>query len=112
VSSRAPLAKLSARVQTVSLAITGIGPSAPQGHDAMRGTSASRGYGYAWQQARRGFLDKHPLCVHCKAEGRVEPANEVDHIIPHRGNKVLFWDRLNWQALCKPHHSAKTARGE
>ncbi|MFG1378079.1 HNH endonuclease [Xanthobacter autotrophicus] len=24
----------------------------------------------------------------------------VDHIIPHRGDKALMWDRSNWQALC------------
>ena len=32
----------------------------------------------------------------------------VDHIKPHRGDKVLFWDRNNWQPLCKMHHDRKT----
>lgn len=74
-----------------------------------RGTSTERGYGYRWQQARAGYLRKHPLCVHCQIEGRVEPATELDHIIPHRGDKDLFWSRENWQGLCKTHHSRKTA---
>jgi 5-methylcytosine-specific restriction protein A len=36
-------------------------------------------------------------------------ANEVDHIKPHKGDMALFWDSSNWQSLCKPCHSAKTA---
>jgi 5-methylcytosine-specific restriction protein A len=40
----------------------------------------------------------------------VEPAAVVDHITPHGGDEALFWDRDNWQPLCKPCHDAKTAR--
>ncbi|WP_338100978.1 hypothetical protein [Roseovarius nubinhibens] len=29
---------------------------------------------------------------------------------PHRGDRAKFFDRTNWQALCKPCHSRKTAR--
>jgi len=36
-------------------------------------------------------------------------ATVVDHVTPHKGDKVLFWDRLNWQALCKRCHDRKTA---
>ena len=75
-----------------------------------RGTSAQRGYGYKWQQARAGYLAKHPLCVECERQGRVVAATDVDHIIPHRGDMDLFWDSSNWQPLCHPCHSAKTAR--
>lgn len=38
-----------------------------------------------------------------------EPATDVDHIVPHKGNHELFWDRDNWQALCHHCHSVKTA---
>jgi len=51
----------------------------------------------------------HPLCVHCEERGRVAPAQEVDHIIAHRGDMTLFWDTNNWASLCKPCHSRKTA---
>jgi 5-methylcytosine-specific restriction protein A len=34
----------------------------------------------------------------------------VDHIIPHKGDKDLFWDSNNWQPLCKTCHDEKTAR--
>jgi hypothetical protein len=37
-------------------------------------------------------------------EGRVEAAAVVDHIRPHEGNEVLFWDAGNLQSLCKRHH--------
>lgn len=77
--------------------------------EQQRGTSAQRGYGYRWQKTRAGYLAKHPLCVHCMREERVEPATELDHIIPHCGDMELFWDRENWQGLCRPCHSRKTA---
>ena len=71
-------------------------------------TSAQRGYGYKWQQAREGYLRLHPLCVMCEAKDRTTSATVVDHIIPHRGDQKLFWDSGNWQPLCKSHHDAKT----
>ncbi len=55
-------------------------------------------------------MRKHPLCVHCDGEGIVEPATVVDHVTPHKGDKTLFWDSSNWQALCKRHHDIKTYR--
>jgi 5-methylcytosine-specific restriction protein A len=78
--------------------------------DTRRGTSSERGYNYRWQKARATFLKGSPLCRHCKKLGMVRAATEVDHIIPHRGDQQLFWDTSNWQGLCKPCHSRKTAR--
>lgn len=77
--------------------------------DQLRGSSASRGYDGRWRKARAGFLAKHPLCVHCEQVGRVTEARHVDHIVPHKGDKVLFWERANWQPLCASCHSIKTA---
>lgn len=37
-------------------------------------------------------------------------ATIVDHKVPHKGDKALFWDSTNWQSLCKPCHDRKTAR--
>lgn len=37
------------------------------------------------------------------------PSTEVDHIVPIEQNGKRF-DRENLQALCKHHHSIKTAR--
>lgn len=74
-----------------------------------RESSTARGYGYKWQQARAGWLQKSPLCVRCEARGRVVVATDVDHIKPHRGDMALFWDRSNWQSLCASCHSVKTS---
>ena len=78
--------------------------------EQQRGTSASRGYDYKWQRSRKGFLAKHPLCVHCERLGKVAAATDLDHIVPHRGDMVLFWTRANWQGLCHSCHSRKTAQ--
>ena len=78
-------------------------------HDERRESSTQRGYSYKWQQARKGFLAKHPLCAECERQGRIAAATDLDHIIPHKGDMVKFWDSSNWQGLCRPHHSEKTA---
>lgn len=81
-----------------------------EGRQARGDTAAARGYGSAWQKARKAYLTKNPLCVHCTDKGRLTPANTVDHVIAHKGDKKLFWDSSNWQALCAPCHSIKTAK--
>lgn len=75
-----------------------------------KGTTTERGYGWKWQQARAAFLARpeNALCRRCLDKGRATPANVVDHIKPHRGDQMLFWDRANWQPLCKPCHDIKT----
>jgi 5-methylcytosine-specific restriction enzyme A len=78
--------------------------------DRQRPSAARRGYGPRWRRARAAYLARHPLCMRCKVEGRLEPAIVVDHVVPHRGDQKLFWDEANWAALCKACHDAKTAR--
>lgn len=56
----------------------------------------------------RAYLKSHPLCVRCFARGQYVQATVVDHIVPHRGDQKLFWDRDNWQPLCKHCHDTKT----
>jgi len=72
--------------------------------DERRGSAQERGYGARWQKSAKLYLSAHPLCRHCLELGRTTPAVLVDHIIPHRGDMVLFWDRNNWQPLCRPCH--------
>lgn len=69
-------------------------------------------YTYRWQQARAGFLRKHPLCVNCQRQGLIAAASVVDHIKPHRGDMGLFWDRNNWQPLCENCHNSWKQRLE
>lgn len=80
--------------------------------DADRGTAAQRGYDSRWHRRSRQYLAEHPLCAECqkKTPPGVTAATLVDHIIPHRGAMALFWDELNWQALCTECHNVKTAK--
>lgn len=78
-------------------------------YDRQRGTAAERGYGSRWQKARKRYLRRNPLCVKCLEDDVTREATVVDHITPHKGDCDLFWDRSNWQALCKPHHDRATA---
>ena len=78
--------------------------------DQRRGSASQRGYSVAWRRAREGFLRSHPFCKwHHDNEQRFVPATVVDHIVPHKGDKDLFWRHANWQPLCKPCHDRKTA---
>ena len=59
----------------------------------------------AWRNLRRQFLAENPQCVVCGAAARI-----ADHVVPHRGDKRLFYDAENLQALCVSCHSRKTLR--
>ena len=78
--------------------------------EQQRETSNQRGYTWKWTKARNGYMSRHPLCVHCEARGVIRLATDLDHIIPHKGDMDLFWQRSNWQGLCKSCHSTKTAK--
>ena len=80
-------------------------------HKPRRASAAERGYNQSWQKARAVFLQAHPLCEECLKQGRYVKATDVDHIVAHRGDRRLFWDMSNWQALCHSCHSKKT-KGE
>lgn len=65
-----------------------------------------------WQRLRRTHLASSPLCVMCLEENRVEAASVVDHIKPHKGDEVLFFDAGNLASLCKSHHDTVKQRIE
>lgn len=74
--------------------------------DKRRPNASQRGYDSKWTKESKAFLalPGNQLCV-CGC-GRV--ANMVDHTIPHRGDKRLFWSRANWQPMNSHcHNSAK-----
>lgn len=61
-----------------------------------------------WRRLRDQVWADEPFCrLGC---GRV--TDQIDHIRPHRGDPVLFFDRANCQGLCAEHHAIKTRRGE
>ncbi|WP_180573084.1 HNH endonuclease signature motif containing protein [Agrobacterium vitis] len=80
-----------------------------QRHDARRASARERGYDHQWRKARIEYLASHPYCA---MSGCGKPASVVDHIIPHRGDKNLFWSRTNWQPLCAPCHNSIKQRQE
>lgn len=57
-----------------------------------------------WRALRKRILQEKVTCEICGVE-----ATDVDHIKPHGGDKELFWDTSNLQALCHRCHSSKTA---
>ena len=60
-----------------------------------------------WRRRRAVQLKVEPLCRICQAQGRIEPAVEVDHIKPHRGDANEFFCG-EIQSLCRKCHRAKT----
>jgi 5-methylcytosine-specific restriction endonuclease McrA len=48
------------------------------------------------------------MCRRTEASARLV----ADHIIPHRGDEALFWDRTNLQCLCKTCHDGHKQRAE
>lgn len=89
---------------------------------ASRPNQSNGCYGSRWQKARAAFLRQpgNQFCIRCYERGLLNAGNlrmdgspqtverrihlVVDHIIPHKGDQKLFWDRKNWQVLCPDHH--------
>ncbi|MHA6646409.1 HNH endonuclease [Mesorhizobium sp. A623] len=76
-------------------------------HDRRRPTARQRGYDHVWRRESKAYLVAHPYCRTCG-----NPATTVDHIIRHRGDRSLFWNRANWQPLCTRCHSSVKQRQE
>jgi 5-methylcytosine-specific restriction enzyme A len=83
-----------------------------QYHDRDRGSAWSRGYDANWQRARLVHLSESPVCVCCQANGVIVPATMVDHVVPHKGNPDVFWNKADWQSLCDWCHKAIKASVE
>ena len=80
-----------------------------QRYDRDRGTSDQRGYDRAWRRLRLAHLMAEPLCRFCHAEGRLQAADVVDHILTIADRPDLRLDDTNLRSLCAPHHNALTA---
>ena len=75
----------------------------------QRDPAINKRYDHRRRKIRNAYIQAHPLCEQCQTQGRVTPAQEVDHIVPLEDGGTH--DEANLQALCKPCHSSKTARG-
>ena len=68
-------------------------------------------YGTArWRKLSLYFRKLHPLCANCKAEGRVTPAQVVDHIESYKLRPDLATEWSNLRALCHACHNRIGAR--
>lgn len=92
-------------------------PVRRQEDDRRRGSARARGYTSKWDKAAKGHLEKNPLCVYCAMGAwgdalRSTPSTLVDHLIPHRGDQAIFWNRRDWIASCDDCHVGPKQRTE
>ena len=81
-------------------------------HDVRRGSARDRGYDARWDAEAARERVRMPLCLGCEAVGRVTATELIDHVVPHKGDKALFWDKNNRQPACRPHHDIVKQRLE
>ncbi len=78
---------------------------------AFQWTMSSKPPWHAWYNTARWRALRLRIFLRdlfrCKECGHVEGDTSqlvCDHIVPHRGNVLLFWDENNLQTLCKRCH--------
>ena len=90
-------------------------------YDKRRGSAHRRGYDAGHRDRRGECLARAdyvcecsgcPVCVPSLDRACASLATVADHIIPHRGDKVLLESVANYQALCESCHNRKTKMGE
>lgn len=75
----------------------------------MAGKASSKIYGTKrWKVLRSMVMSREPLCRHCKANGVIRGAEEVDHIIPISDDIDKAYSFNNLQPLCRTCHFIKT----
>lgn len=75
----------------------------PRPRAKPRPSSTALGYDYRWRKTSEAYLKRHK---HCVVLGCTNASEHTDHIDGDNTN----WEPHNLQALCKSHHSQKTAR--
>ena len=68
-----------------------------------------------WRKIRLMIFKRDGFKCQMNGCGRVESDISrlvCDHIKPHRGDRLLFWDPENLQTLCKPCHDSTKQREE
>lgn len=85
-------------------------PACRTASEARRPSARQRGYDSRWDRESKAFLalPANRMCA-CRCG---KPANVVDHKIPHKGDRRLFWDRSNWQPMHRDCNSRKAASNE
>ena len=65
-----------------------------------------------WKSLREFKIRVNPICEMCLEFDIIEPAAEIDHIVPIKRDPTRCLDINNLQSLCKPCHSRKTMKEE
>ena len=67
-------------------------------------------YTKQWKKISKLYRQSHPLCEECERNGRITPADLVDHIqAVSDGGSMWDWDDL--QSLCMACHNRKHSEG-
>ena len=74
----------------------------------QRDPESNKRYGRSWKRIRDRYIKTHPLCEECQRQGRLNPAEEVHHIIPLANGGSN--NKENLMSLCKSCHSRITAQ--
>lgn len=82
------------------------------GYEKDRGSARVRGYNPRWDKASGTFKVRRPWCLGCQALGLQVKTEVVDHVEPHKGNQVKFWNTAMWQPACRWHHDVIKPRLE
>lgn len=61
-----------------------------------------------WLNLRRYHLTQQPICVVCGRSGIEAGGLHVDHIVDHKGDIDIFYDKTNLQTLCSRCHGRKS----
>ncbi len=80
-------------------------------YEKKRAQAHQRGYDTEWREYRGRFLHAHPYCAdpYKRHVGERVDAHQVDHVVPHKGDRRLFWDPRNHQSLCESCGGYKSA---
>ncbi len=62
---------------------------------------------WLFKAQRKTYLDKYRYCRICD-DFVLREERSIDHIIPMWRYDGEYWDKRNWQMLCKPCHTKKT----
>ena len=67
-----------------------------------------------WQRLRWDILVRDLFTCQCGCGRTLNDTSQLvaDHIIPHRGDERMFWDRSNLQCLTKACHDSAKQRQE
>ncbi|SMH30593.1 HNH endonuclease [Azospirillum agricola] len=119
-SLRSPLAILDTRTGTALAPVTSE-TERKRRLDQTRSTARQRGYDRDWERLRDAIvIERGCRCALCgtvvvlrKREATaLTPVAEVDHITSIQEAPELRLERSNLRVLCRPCHSARTARDQ